>query len=192
MNVFAAKELEAADLLALARLDDDGAPPAVTPPPARDGRGRHAIPFAGTVARVREALRAQGFGVLTEIDVQATLRDKLGVNMEPYLVLGACNPSLAHQALSTGRRIGLLLPLHRGDPDRGQPDRDRGARPAADGRGRRGAVAPAVAGQAATRLRAASDTLREADLAVPPAAGSPSLACRKGTKDLVRHDHRTC
>ena len=110
MNVFAAKELEAADLLALARLDDDGAPPAVTPPPARDGRGRHAIPFAGAVARVREALRAQGFGVLTEIDVQATLRDKLGVNMEPYLVLGACNPSLAHQALSTGRRIGLLLP----------------------------------------------------------------------------------
>ena len=97
---------------------NDGAPPAVTPPPARDGRGRHAIPFAGAVARVREALRAQGFGVLTEIDVQATLRDKLGVNMEPYLVLGACNPSLAHQALNTGRRIGLLLPLHRGDPDR--------------------------------------------------------------------------
>ena len=56
MNVFAAKELEAADLLALARLDDDGAPPAVTPPPARDGRGRHAIPFADAVARVREAL----------------------------------------------------------------------------------------------------------------------------------------
>ena len=50
--------------------------------------------------------------MLTEIDVQATLRDKLGVDMEPYLILGACNPSLAHQALNTGRRIGLLLPCN--------------------------------------------------------------------------------
>jgi hypothetical protein len=58
MNVFAASDLEAADLLAPARVDDDGAPPAVTPPPARDGRGRHAIPFADAVAQVREALRA--------------------------------------------------------------------------------------------------------------------------------------
>ena len=57
MNVFAANDLEAADLLAPARLDDDGAPAAVTPPPARDGRGRYAIPFAGAVVRVREVLR---------------------------------------------------------------------------------------------------------------------------------------
>jgi uncharacterized protein (DUF302 family) len=48
--------------------------------------------------------------VLTEIGVQATLRGKLGVDMEPDLILGACNPSLVHQALNTGRRIGLLLP----------------------------------------------------------------------------------
>ena len=48
--------------------------------------------------------------MLTEIDVQPTLRDKLGVDMEPYLILGACNPSLAYQALNNGRRIGLLLP----------------------------------------------------------------------------------
>ena len=73
---------------------------------------RTSIPFADAATRVREALKAQGFGVLTEIDVQATLRDKLGHDMEDYLILGACNPPLAHRALAADRRIGLLLPCN--------------------------------------------------------------------------------
>jgi uncharacterized protein (DUF302 family) len=68
--------------------------------------------FAEASTRIREALKAQGFGVLTEIDVQATLRDKLGEDMERYVILGACNPPLAHRALSADRSIGLLLPCN--------------------------------------------------------------------------------
>jgi uncharacterized protein (DUF302 family) len=68
--------------------------------------------FADAVTQVRAALKEQGFGVLTEIDVTATLRDKLGESMEDYVILGACNPPLAHRALGVDRRIGLLLPCN--------------------------------------------------------------------------------
>ncbi|MRH87527.1 DUF302 domain-containing protein [Nocardia sp. SYP-A9097] len=68
--------------------------------------------FADAVERTRKALSEQGFGVLTEIDVTATLRQKLGAEMEQYLILGACNPPLAHAALEVDRQIGLLLPCN--------------------------------------------------------------------------------
>ncbi|HEY8451832.1 MAG: DUF302 domain-containing protein [Micromonosporaceae bacterium] len=68
------------------------------------------LPYAEAVPRVREAFREQGFGTLTEIDVRATLREKIGAEIEDYVILGTCNPHLAHRALQIDRRIGALLP----------------------------------------------------------------------------------
>ncbi|WP_040866430.1 DUF302 domain-containing protein [Nocardia exalbida] len=76
--------------------------------------------FDDAVARTRTALSDQGFGVLTEIDIRATLKAKLDENIEDYLILGACNPSLAHEAVGIDRQIGLLLPCNvvvRRNPD---------------------------------------------------------------------------
>jgi len=119
------------------------------------------LPYDEAVPKVKAALAEQGFGILTEIDVQATLKEKTGAAMEQYVILGACNPQLAHQALEVERQIGLLLPcnvvvragtgvtiIEALDP------KIIAEIPARDG------LTP-VADEAGRRIRAALDTLRE-------------------------------
>src|SRR5579859_3184617 len=69
-------------------------------------------PYDQTVERTKAALKAQGFGVLTEIDVKKTMKEKLDADFRSYIILGACNPPLAHQTLSADLGVGLLLPCN--------------------------------------------------------------------------------
>lgn len=71
-----------------------------------------ALPFDAAIERVTEALKVEGFGILTRIDVHDTLKKKIGADFRPYAILGACNPTLAHKALSARGEVGLMLPCN--------------------------------------------------------------------------------
>ena len=70
------------------------------------------MPFADAVARTREALKKEGFGIITQIDVKETLKVKIGVDFPAYQILGACNPSLAYEALKLENKVGTMLPCN--------------------------------------------------------------------------------
>lgn len=119
-------------------------------------------PYDEVVPRVKDALKDQGFGVLTEIDVQATLKQKLDVDVEPQIILGACNPQLAHRALGVDPRIAALLPCNVVVRSEGGATVVEALDPKiiagvpADAR-----LAP-IAGEAGDRISAALDALRSA------------------------------
>ena len=117
-------------------------------------------PYDGTVAAVREALKSQGFGVLTEIDVRATMKAKLDVDVPAQIILGACRPELAHRALSATPSLGALLPCNvvvRAAPD-GRTIVE-AIDPDAMARLEHSPVVHEVATEARQRLRAALDAL---------------------------------
>ncbi len=119
------------------------------------------LPFDQAVERVTKALRVEGFGVLTTIDVRQTMQEKLGVAFEPYVILGACNPELAHRALLAEHELGLLLPCnvivheHGGKSVVSIADPVQMLSVAGDN-----AALRAVADEAAARLRRVVDALR--------------------------------
>ena len=121
--------------------------------------------FEEAVRRTREALSEQGFGVLTEIDVKSTLKQKLSQDIEDYLILGACNPQLAHQALGVDREIGLLLPCNvvvRTDPGATDSVIVDAMDPQIMVQVAGAAALQPIADDAAARLRAAIDSLAAA------------------------------
>ena len=111
-----------------------------------------AAPYDEAVVRTRTALKEQGFGVLTEIDVKRTLKEKLGIDFRPYVILGACNPPLAHRALEANLGVGLLLPCNVVVYDNG------------DGTSRVEAMDPEAALQLAGDHPAVAEVAREAKL----------------------------
>lgn len=143
--------------------------------PVRDDAAGYAMSvrlhrsFADAVPRVREALRLQGFGVLTEIDVAAVMREKLGAVMGPYLILGACNPALAHRALEAEPNLGLLLPCNVVIREDGDATLVQALDPSVIAGVAHSDAAREVAAEARQRLEAALESLPDLTLSAEPA-----------------------
>ncbi|CAN5873001.1 DUF302 domain-containing protein [soil metagenome] len=132
--------------------------------------------FADAVEQTRKALAEHGFGVLTEIDMKATLKAKLGEDMEDYLILGACNPPLAHRAVEVDRQIGLLLPCNvvvRADPGDDSAVIVDAINPQVMAQLVDRPGMQEVADDVATKLQAAIESLHEPGTASQPTGGMP-------------------
>lgn len=121
------------------------------------------LPVEQAIERVTAALKEEGFGVLTTIDVQKTMKEKLDVDFEPYVILGACNPQLAHRALDTVHDIGLLLPCNVIVHAEGDQTRVEIADPIAMMRIVENSALDGVAQEARTRLERALERLKTGD-----------------------------
>lgn len=124
----------------------------------------HATSFDEAIDLTRKALSEQGFGVLTDIDMKATLKAKLGEDMEDYRILGACNPPLAHRAVGINRQIGLLLPCNvtvRRDPTADDTIIVEAMNPDLLVQVTGEPALEPIATEAATKLRAAIESLRD-------------------------------
>ena len=118
------------------------------------------LPYEQAVQHTTDALKAEGFGVLTQIDVKATLKEKLNADFRRYVILGACNPSLAHRALSANLNVGLLLPCNVTVYEEGDGSVVTAVDPVETlGALKADPVASAVAGEARTRLQRAMASL---------------------------------
>ena len=126
--------------------------------------------FADVVGRVREALKAEGFGVISEIDIQKTLKDKIGVDFRPYLILGACNPTLAYEALRLEDKVGTMLPCNGVVQQSGAGVEVAAIDPVASMQAIGNDQLAAKAAMVADKLRRAIESLQRAD-SPEPAAG---------------------
>ena len=124
--------------------------------------------FADAVARVREALKGEGFGVISEIDIQKTLKEQIGAEFRPYVILGACNPTLAHEALQMEDKVGTMLPCNVVVQQAGEGVEVAAIDPVASMQAIRNAALKDKAGEVADRLRRAIEALQSAGAAAGP------------------------
>ncbi len=117
------------------------------------------LAYEDALARVEEALKREGFGVLTRIDVRATMKEKIGAEFRPYMILGACNPQMAHRALQAEDKIGTMLPCNVIVQERDGKSEVAAVDPVASMQAIDNATLAPIAGEVSARLKAMIDSL---------------------------------